>query len=250
MKIITTITLIMLFSISTLANNKETAKDTTSKFSNEMLNIGKVTFGLKAGYNISNLYGSEIDYIFADKQIDWVSGFHAGIVVNTQVNKYFWLKHELFFNQRGAGVMLNDSINGIYSSKMRTYYLDLYPISPTFHFKGFQLYAGPYFSALTVATIQRKDELGNFYTDKSIFGDASNDESEKKYLQKFDFGINAGIEYQFPFGLLIGVKYTHGFTDVFQYANSYTLQDTKIDNIKIYNRSVLLSIGYVFSRKR
>ncbi|MFN3918629.1 MAG: PorT family protein, partial [Flavobacteriales bacterium] len=93
-------------------------------------------------------------------------------------------------------------------------------------------------------------ELGNFYIDKSIFGDAGNDESEKKYLQKFDFGLNAGIEYQFPFGLLIGAKYTHGFTDLFQYANSYTLGDIKTDNIKIYNRSVMFSIGYVFSRKR
>ena len=247
MKFLTT-TLLMLFSIAALAQ-QNIAIDTTSKFRDELFKKGKVAFGLKAGYTNSNLYGSEIDYIFADNKTDWLSGFHAGIVVNTQVNNYFWLKYELIFNQRGAGVIISDSFNGSYSSKMKTYYLDLYPVSPTFHFKGLQIYAGPYLSTLTAATIQRKDELGNFYRDKSIFGDAGNDESEKKYLQKFDFGFNAGIEYQFQFGLLIGAKYTHGFTDLFQYANSYTLEDTKTDNIKICNRSVMFSIGYVFSRK-
>ncbi len=241
--------LIMLLSFPVSAQNNN-ATDTTSNFSKELFKKGKVTFGFKAGYTNGTLFGSEIDYIFADNKTDWLSGFHAGIVVNTQVNNYFWLKHELIFNQRGAGVIISDSFNGSYSSKMKTYYLDLYPVSPTFDFKGLQIYAGPYLSTLTAATIQRKDELGNFYIDKSIFGDAGNDESEKKYLQKFDFGLNAGIEYQFPFGLLIGAKYTHGFTDLFQYANSYTLEDTKTDNIKIYNRSVMFSIGYVFSRKR
>lgn len=216
---------------------------------NSVIQIGKVTFGVKAGYTQSNLYGSEIDYIFADNKTTSLPSFQLGIVVNSQVGKYFWLKHELLLNQRGAGVSLTDSVNGDYTSKLKMLYVDLFPISPTFHFKGFQIYAGPYVSLLADASIKRKDESGNYFNDTSIFGDAGNNESKSKYLQKFDFGLNAGIEYQFPFGLLIGAKYTLGFTDIFQYSNSYTLGDSKVDDIKIYNRALMFSLGYSFIGK-
>jgi hypothetical protein len=229
-------------------DQSKTEIDTTEAYSNKLFKSGNVTFGLKAGYTHSNLYGNEIDYIFADSKTTALPSFHAGIVVNSQIGKYFWLKHELLLNQRGAGVSLNDSINGNYTSTLKMLYVDLYPISPTFHYKGFQIYAGPYVTALTHASIQRKDINGKLFNDKSIFGDAGNSEGdgENKYLQKFDFGLNAGIEYQFPFGLLIGIKYNHGFTDIFQYANSYTNGDTKVDNIKIYNKALIFSLGYSF----
>jgi hypothetical protein len=229
-----------------------TVIDTTENFRNQLFKSGSVTFGLKAGYTQGNFYGNEIDYIFAEGTTKWISGFHAGMLVNSKVSKYFWLKRELIFSQRGAVVTLFDSVNGNYSSKLKTYYLDLYPLNPTFHYKGFQLYGGPYISLLTHANIQRKNENGVLFNDKSIFGDAANSEAddENKYLQKFDFGMNFGIEYQFPSGLLIGAKYNHGFTDIFQYANSFTNGDTKTDNIKIYNRAFWVSVGYSFCKKK
>jgi hypothetical protein len=228
-----------------------TVIDTTENFRNQLFKSSSVTFGLKAGYTQGNFYGSEIDYIFAEGKTKWIAGFHAGMLVNSKVSKYFWLKHELIFSQRGAVVILFDNLNGNYSSKLKTYYLDLYPLNPTFHYKRFQLYGGPYISLLTHANIQRKNENGKLYSDKSIFGDAANSEAddENKYLQKFDFGMNFGIEYQFPSGLLIGAKYNHGFTDIFQYANSYTLDDPKTTPINIYNRDFLFSVGYSFGKK-
>jgi hypothetical protein len=228
-----------------------TVIDTTENFRNQLFKSGSVTFGLKIGYTHGNFYGNEIDYLFAEGTTNWISGFHAGMLVNSKVNKYFWLKHELIFSQRGAVVTLFDSLTGNYSSKLKTYYLDLYPLNPTFHYKGFQLYGGPYISLLTHANIQRKNENGVLFNDTSIFGDAANSEAddENKYLQKFDFGMNFGIEYQFPFGFFIGAKYNHGFTDIFQYANSYTNGDTKTDNIKIYNRAFWVSVGYSFGKK-
>jgi hypothetical protein len=226
-----------------------TVTDTTENFRNQLFESGSVTFSLKVGYTQGNFYGNEVDYIFAEGTTKWISGFHAGVLVNTKVSKSFWFKHELIFSQRGAVVMLSDSLNGNYSSKLKTYYLDLYPLNPTFHYKGFQLYGGPYISLLTHANIQRKDENGVLFNDKSIFGDASQFEENSKYLQKLDFGMNFGIEYQFPFGLLIGAKYNYGFTDIFQYANSYTLDDPKTTPIKIYNRAFLFSVGYSLGKK-
>ncbi|HXA02227.1 MAG TPA: outer membrane beta-barrel protein [Cytophagaceae bacterium] len=250
MRIISYILLFVCFNITVNAQAikqkmpDNTSIDTTAKFRNELFRKGNVSFGLKAGYTQSNIYGSDITYIFADKKTNNLPSFHAGVLVNSMVGNFFWLKHELLLVQKGAGVTLHDSINGNYSSTLKMLSLDLFPFSPAFHYKGFQIYAGPYISGLLNASIIRKDTLGNYFKDKSIYGSGSQFENKSKYLQKIDFGINAGIEYQFPFGLFFGVKYKQGFTDIFQYANSYTFNDPKNTNIKIYNRSFLFSVGY------
>lgn len=217
-----------------------------SEIENPKSEIGNLQFGIKAGWNYSNLYGKEIDYVFADGKTEYQSGFHVGIFVDTRMSKYFGLKHELLFSQKRIGVSLTDANDEMYKSKLTTSYLDLMPASLTFQVGSFQLYAGPYISALLNANVQRIGENGNIYKDKSIFGTPDNDETETHYLQKFDFGANLGLEYRFDFGLSVGAKYTHGFTNIFQYANSYTNGDTKTDNIKIYNRGWMVSIGYAF----
>ncbi|MCS7073313.1 MAG: PorT family protein [Bacteroidia bacterium] len=209
---------------------------------------GRISFGFKASYNHSNLLGSERNYIFADNQTKWLSGFQAGIQVNTHCHQNFWLKHQLQLSMRGATVNLIDSVHGIYSSKLRTTYLDLLPISPTIHYHGFQVFAGPYLSLLADASIVRKQD-GQDLIDKSIFGTSNNNESERKYLQKFDFGFLIGIEYQFPIGLSIGANYMRGFTDIFQFANSFTFGNSKTDKIRIHNHSIGISLGYQIQRK-
>ena len=227
----------------------ENAVDTTAKFRNELFKRGRVSFGIKAGFTYANIGGSDVGNTFADSKTNYLPSFHAGIMANSMVGKYFWLKHELLVVQKGAGVTLKDSINGSYASKLKMLSIDLFPFSLALHVKGFQLYAGPYVSALIDAQIKRKDNNGQDYQDHSIFGDGSQFENKSKYLQKFDFGLNAGIEYQCSFGLSVGVKYTYGFVDIFQYANSYTLNDGKKE-IKIYNRVFLLSISYSFGKNK
>ena len=221
-----------------------------SEIENPKSEIGNLQFGIKAGWNYSNLYGKEIDYMFADGKTEYQSGFHAGIFVDTRMSKHFGLKHELLFSQKRIGVSLTDANDEMYQSKLTTSYLDLMPVSLTFQAGGLQLYAGPYVSALLNANVQRRDENGNIYKDKNIYGTPDNDETETRYLQKFDFGANLGIEYCFSSGLSLGARYMHGFTDIFQYANSYTNGDTKTNNIKIYNRGWMLSIGYAFGNAK
>jgi len=206
----------------------------------------KITWGIKAGWNYNNLYGKERDYIFADRQTDYRSGFHAGVTLDNRLSARYGLQHELFFTHKNMGVMLSDDINGSYQSTLGMQSIDLMPANFTVYTGGFKWYAGPYLSALVGASEKRKDEHGRMYTDKSIFGDAKNDETETRYLQKFDFGVNLGLDYKLRSGFSIGARYLHGFTDIFQYANSYTNEDTKTDNIKIYNRGFMVSIGYSF----
>jgi hypothetical protein len=224
------------------------AIDTSAKFREQLFNGAKVTFGIKVGYTQSDIYGKDVDYIFADSKTNALSSFHGGLTANIMWGKYFWLKHELLVNRKGAAVSLKDSVNGKYSSNLKLVTLDLFPISPTFHFKGFQLYVGPYLSALLNGSINRKDSLGREFSDNKIFGTAKETSKSYKYLQKFDFGIVAGIEYEFDFGLNIGARFTEGFTPVFDNANVYTFNQQK-PIIHIYNQALLISVGYSFKRR-
>lgn len=221
-----------------------------SEIENPQSDIKNLQFGVKAGWSYNNLYGSDRNYIFASDKTQYQSGFHAGIFLDTRMSKHFGLKHELLFSQKRIGVSLTDMNDEAYKSKFTMSYLDLTPASLTFQAGDFQLYAGPYISALLNANVQRRDKNGKMYKDKSIFGTPDDDETETHYLQKFDFGANLGLEYHFGSGLSIGARYTHGFTDIFQYANGYTNEDTKTDNIKIYNRGWMFSIGYTFGNAK
>ncbi len=211
---------------------------------------GKVSLGAKVGYSHSKFYGTQMDYIFADGQAGWLAGFHVGLEVNSKLSRRFWLKHEILLVQRGAKVKLQDSLSGIYDSKLKTYYIDFYPASPTFHYKGLQVTFGPYVSALVAAVADRKNANGSYFKDHDyFFGTADNSEAKDRYLQKFDFGILAALSYEFKTGLSIGLAYTRGITDIFQYANSYTFTDPKTDKIRIHNQALMLSLGYRLSGK-
>lgn len=210
----------------------------------------KVSWGLKAGWNYSSLYGKEIDYVFANTDTKYQSGVQLGLFVDTRISNNFGLKHELLFSQRRINVVLSDAESTNYSTTLAQSTIDLMPANLAFHKGGFQLYAGPYISGLVHAHILRKDENGKLWKDKSIFGNAANDESETHYLQKFDFGANMGIAYSFAHGIHIDARYNHGFTDIFQYANSYTNEDSKVTAIKIYNRGFMLSLAYTFGSSK
>lgn len=230
------------------AQNNISAIDTTVKFQNKLFIKGKVSWGVKTAFIQSNLYGVDRSFLSINGQTKALNGFLFGMMVNSMIGKYFWMKHELNFHLHGAGITLHDSINGNYNSELRMYSLQLLPISPSFHIKGFQLYAGPYISALSDASLKRKDESGNYYTDHSIFGNDKENTEFNKYLQKFDFGIATGVEYEFYFGLNIGVRYTKGFIPIFDNANVNTFRQNN-PVIKIYNQAIIFSLGYSPKKK-
>lgn len=205
----------------------------------------KIDWGIKAGLDYSNLFGTDVDYIFFDKKTSFQPGFHGGFFVKNHLAKYFALGHELQYKLTRSGVHMSDSVHAPYNSNLTLHYLELAPIHLHFQVNGFSVFAGPYISALLGAHIQRKDLSGKIFKDKSIFGGPDIDESEEKYLQKIDFGMSAGIEYQFRSNFLIGFRYTQGWIDLFQYANSYDLGDER-NRFHIKKRSLELSVGYAF----
>ncbi|NLZ94555.1 MAG: PorT family protein, partial [Bacteroidales bacterium] len=185
-------------------------------------------FTIKAGYQQTDLHGDGIDFLSVNGETEAFNSFLIGIEYHSEISKFISFKHELNFNINGAKVTLKDDDNGEYQSTLRMNSLQLQPLNVTFRVKGFQIYAGPYASALLDAKINRKDELGNTYKDKSIFGKPDEETEQNKYLQKTDFGATAGVLFELNKTISLGVRYNHGIVPIFD-------NTTEQKSIKIYN---------------
>ena len=207
---------------------------------------GYTTVGFKVGILSSSLRGADADTLTNGGHATTKWGITIGVVVNSRLKKHFWLKHELAYTVRAMDVTLQDPSSQPYSTSYTRHYFDIFPLSPTFNYKGFQLYAGPYLGLLSQAWVERKDSQGNLFKDYSIFG---SDKQFSKQHQKFDLGLVAGIEYEFSFGLNIGAKYIMGFVPVIEYSNANTFNDPHVP-ISAYNNSFNITLGYSFIKKR
>ncbi|MFN3404051.1 MAG: porin family protein [Cytophagaceae bacterium] len=183
----------------------------------------KSKFGLRVGTALTGHSGS--DYTKGPYERDKF-GLTAGFYVNSKINDFFWIKTDFNFVNKGTyhktptfGRMRNN-----------LYYVDLYPISPTFHFKGVQIFAGPAVNFLVM----------NVYDDIENGKKVTKQDGEVEHLNRFDFGYVAGLEYQLPFGLNFGIRYVN---------NMSKLVIDPIDAEKkynVYNRAILFTLGYTF----
>ena len=198
-----------------------------------------LTFGISGGINWTSLMGKNIDSLSNDGSQKSFIGQSIGITLDNKTSKYFGLKHELFYSQRVLSIKIDDGINPEFSSKFKRQYIDIFPVSPSFYYKGIQVYAGPYLGVLLNASIQRKDADGNLYTDKSIYGSG---EALSNYSQKMDAGFVAGLNYELSNGITIGGRFIRGFVPIIENAN------TK-QQWKIYNESFFVTVGYTFKNQ-
>ena len=104
---------------------------------------GKVTFGLKAGVNLSNVYDSQGEEFDSEAKI----GFAGGAFLAIPLGKYLGIQPEVLYSQKGfkaTGSVLGSD----YEFKRNTNYLDvplLIAVKPS---STITLLAGPQFSWL------------------------------------------------------------------------------------------------------
>jgi hypothetical protein len=154
--------------------------------------------------------------------------------VNSKTKENFWIKSELIYIQKGAVLQVKDASGTASQSNLKSQYIDLYPFSPTFHWKGIQLFAGPYASMLLAASLQ----------DTSTFGRPL---LLTSYRQKLDAGFVIGAEYESKWGISLGVRYTKGFVPLYEKPGNLVTNPTVTPSIQnIYNESLSFSIGYSF----
>jgi hypothetical protein len=202
----------------------------------------RTTWGIKGGYTMANLWGGSVqDSLSTGGTPSSISGLHLGIGVNSMLKEHFWLKHDLLLVQKGSVLQIDDMRNPVYQSHLKLLYLDAYPCSFTYNLKGFQVFIGPYLGMLLSASMQHKDSSGIMSTNSSIFGTAS---SSKNYTQRIDAGGVVGMEYEFHCGINLGIRLVYGFVPLIENALIQNGQS------KIYNRSLSLSAGYTFGRRK
>jgi hypothetical protein len=207
---------------------------------------GETRIGLKAGVTSANIYGPDVSQLSNNGNTSALSGMNFGVFVNSKISKNFWIKSEVLTIQKGSILQIKNSSGQAYQSKLKSQHVDIYPISPTFHWKGFQLLAGPYISMLLSSSVQ--DSVGN--ANSSIFGVSS---SLQPYRQKLDAGFVIGVEYEFaPLGISLGGRYTHGYVPLFEYPGIIVTNPgaPPLPAQKIYNESFSISLGYFFGGHR
>ncbi|GIQ60592.1 hypothetical protein Flavo103_37280 [Flavobacterium collinsii] len=198
-----------------------------------------ITFGINAGTNWSLLKGKDIDSLSNNGVSKSLNGLTIGITLDNKISPYFGLKHEFFYSRKQTALQIADTLNGGFASRLKRQYIDLFPISPAFYYKGLQVYVGPYIGFLLNASVQRKDADGNLYTDTAFYGTGK---ASNSYSQKMDAGFVTGLTYEFPNGLTLGARYLHGFVPLIENAAT-------IPQWKIYNENFLITLGYNFKKR-
>jgi len=153
----------------------------------------KFSIGPKAGLNISNYTGGDIES-------DALVGYHLGGIINYGFGKVFSLQPEVLFSTQGAKV--NNAGN---KSDFKISYVTV-PVM--FKFKtngGFYVEFGP---------------QAGFRTSTNI-----PDQTINNFAKNLDLAAAAGIGYHSPIGLGVGVRYVAGLSKV----GDFTGQDIDPD---------------------
>lgn len=176
-------------------------------------------FGVKGGFNMSNLYQSKAD----DDNV--LYGFNAGVYATLPISDFIAIQPEILFTTKGAELDYN---NGIASgnTKFRLNYIEVPLLVRVNITKNFNIHAGGYASYLVSSKVTGD---GDIIFDQKI--DTDN-------LNKFDAGLSAGVGVDFN-PISIGLRYNHGLTTVGKErttlaGTTYTFPDAKNNNLTLY----------------
>lgn len=163
--------------------------------------------GVKAGLNLSN---------FTNSNFDVKPDFYAGISLGLKISERYTLQPEVLYSRQGARLQSDGGAN----SSIEIDYLSLGISNKFILFKGVNLYAvaGPFFD------FKVRDNIDY----NSLF----------EFLDKFDVGFFAGLDYEFSSGLGVDFKYKLGLNELNGIGN-----DT---NSTYHNKVFQFGISYNF----
>ena len=146
------------------------------------VNAQSFSIGPKAGLNISNYTGGDIES-------DALVGYHLGGVINYGFGKVFSIQPEVLFSTQGAKVENNGA-----KSDFKISYVTI-PVMLKFKSNGgFYVEFGPQVGFRTSSDIP--------------------DQTINNFAKSLDLAAGAGIGYQSPIGLGLGVRYIAGLSKV------------------------------------
>ncbi len=180
----------------------------------------KVTteFGVKGGFNMSNLYQSEAD----DNNV--IYGFNAGVYATLPISDFIAIQPEILYTTKGAELDYNNAfLQG--NAKFKLNYIEVPLLVRVNITKNFNVQAGGYASYLVSSKVTGDGDI-NF-----------DDTVDTDDLNKFDAGLAAGVGVDFN-PISIGLRYNYGLTTVGKErtvaGTTYTFPDAKNSNLTLY----------------
>lgn len=177
-------------------------------------------FGVKGGFNMSNLVDSGDDP--DDNNI--LYGFNAGVYATLPISDFVAIQPELLFTTKGSELKYDNAF-ATGNAKFRLNYIELPLLVRVNVTKNFNIHAGGYASYLVSSKVTGS---GDFDFNEDIDTDD---------LAKFDAGLSAGIGVDFN-PISVGVRYNYGLTTVGKErtvaGTTYTFPDAKNSNLTLY----------------
>ena len=188
-------------------------------------------FGVKAGYNYSTFSGETSSL----STIEGLSGFYIGGLVELPISDVLSIQPELIFSRQGValrqeikGFGFNVSIN---NADIRLDYLNI-PVMAKVNLGPFFLQGGVQFGFLV-----GKPELGRYITNVHV-----GTLLDKDSYNSFDFGVGAGLGFNFNRRFFAEARYTHSLTNVFDPNDDY-FKASGIGSNNNNFKNAVLSIG-------
>ncbi|WP_246020681.1 porin family protein [Flavobacterium humi] len=181
----------------------------------------QVRFGVKGGVNFSNMYTDDVD----DENV--LTGFHVGVFAKMQFNDNIALQPELLYTTKGSELTYNNAFaEG--TAKFRLNYIEAPVLLVVNLTDNLNVHAGPYFAYL-IDGKATNDSDANFFD--------SEEELDNDDFNKFDFGLSAGLGFDFD-SFSVGARYNYGLTTVGKDRDfggtTYTFPDGKNSAINVY----------------
>ncbi|WP_027379365.1 porin family protein [Chryseobacterium daeguense] len=166
-----------------------------------------VTFGLKAGLNVSNISGGNSK-----------AGFYGGAFMNAPIASNFSIQPEVLYNGLGSKIKdENITVNFNYISVPVMFQYNALP--------NLYLEAGPQFSFSVGSNLK--------YDSQTI------DKGNLVKAKSFDFGIGLGAGYYFNKNIGVTARYVAGVTDAFKEIGG-------VKNIDGKNSAFQVGLAYKF----
>ncbi|WP_426483999.1 porin family protein [Flavobacterium sp. 2] len=190
-------------------------------------NAQDVKFGLKGGFNLSNISGDTEGLNFKSK-----AGFNVGGFAEIKLSDEFAIQPEILYSTQGAKVK-NQEVelpSGTYTTDVNfnLSYINIPVMFKYYVAEQFNIQAGPQIGFLTSAKMKAKVDGFN----------GSSETDAKEFFESLDFGLNLGAGYDFTDHFSADIRYNLGL------ANIAKTQDG--DDSKLHNGVFSLSVGYKF----
>ncbi len=230
------------------------------------LSMGQNQFGITSGVSLNKFvanYGGEENFEGFSNLI----GYQVGVFYNLWISDKLTLRPELKYARRGTAMDI-DSYNNEFNQfsedsydRYRFHYIEL-PIFISYQRNNWRIFGGPY-----VATCFRADnkyDIERTRTNPStgltntmrldgkdeyntVLGEASEEEYDEGAFNALDFGLEAGIGYQFnSFG--VSFSYNYGLGNLIK--DDPLSQEDERDDYSLKNRAFRLNLYYTFNTKK